>query len=389
MYWGAHVGPLPAVRWTTGCRVTLTSPGVYLFSAGIRQPQRNDKKMAPRKLKCESSWPDVFPRRPSTTGADGMSRFIAHDAPSGPDSSSIDCLLRRLEELHLVVKDVREMGVVESNFQSFSPDYADPELGVRLYHADAFGLMEAATHVCPGGCVDLVATDPPYFLSNNGITCVAGKMVCVNKGDWDKSRGVAADHAFTKQWLGLCRALLKPDGAIWVSGTLHVIFSVGYAMQELGYRILNDVIWWKTNPAPHLACRYLQHATETILWAKKSEKSKHTFHYDLMKKLNGGRQMQNVWRFPSVPREEKAFGGHPTQKPVALMRRIVECSTNPGDLVLDPFMGSGTTGVACVLTGRQFVGIELDREYFDIAVRRLEATKAMTSHKLFDARVDT
>ena len=211
--------------------------------------------------------------------------------------------------------------------------------------------MESVAHVRPEGCVDLVATDPPYFLSNGGVTCVAGRMVSVNKGDWDESKGVAADHEFIREWLGLAKILLKANAAIWATGTMHVIFSIGFAMQELGYRILNNVIWWKTNPAPHLACRYFQHATETILWARKSDRARHLFNYDLMKHLNDGRQMQNVWRFPSVPRRERALGRHPTQKPVALMKRILECSTSPGNLVLDPFMGSGTTGVACVLLG--------------------------------------
>ncbi len=305
-------------------------------------------------------WPDSIPRRQL----------------AGADAESLDSMFRRLEKMDFVVRDAPAATERAVTPREFEPTFEDESIGVRLYCADAFELMESAARKCPDGCVDLIVTDPPYFLSNGGITCVAGRMVSVNKGDWDKSRGLKVDHEFTKEWLSLSRRLLKPDAAIWVSGTMHVIYSVGFAMQELGYRILNDVVWWKTNPAPHLACRYLQHATETLIWARKSEKGKHTFHYHMMKRVNSGKQMQNVWRFPSVPRLEKALGGHPTQKPVALMKRIIECSTNPGDLVFDPFMGSGTTGVACVLLGRRFVGAEIDPKYVDIAIRRIRAARS-------------
>lgn len=260
----------------------------------------------------------------------------------------------------------------------FTPVWSDSERGVWLYRGNCLSITDRIAQRYPDGIFDMIFADPPYFLSNGGITCHAGRMVCVDKGEWDKSRGIEETHNFNREWLARCQRVLKPNGTIWVTGTMHVIFSVGFAMQELGYKILNDVIWWKTNPAPHLACRYLQHATETALWARKSEDSKHVFHYAEMKRLSGGKQMQNVWRFSSVPRQEKSLGGHPTQKPVALLRRMIECCTNPGDLVLDPFMGSGSTGVACIETGRRFVGIEIDPGYCTVAARRAEAALQAT-----------
>jgi len=270
----------------------------------------------------------------------------------------------------------------------FTPVWQDSEHGVWLYQGNCLSIMDRIAERYPDGVFDMIFADPPYFLSNGGITCHAGRMVSVNKGEWDKSRGIEETHNFNREWLKRCQQLLTPNGTIWVTGTMHVIFSVGHAMQELGYRILNDVIWWKTNPAPHLARRYLQHATETALWAKKSEKSRHVFQYAEMKRLAGGKQMQNVWRFSSVPRREKALGGHPTQKPVALLKRMIECCTNPQDLILDPFMGSGSTGVACTQAGRRFVGVELDEGYCGTAIRRVEAALQATRQSTVFAAVE-
>ena len=168
-----------------------------------------------------------------------------------------------------------------------------------------------------------------------------------------------------------CQALLKPNGTIWVSGTQHVIFSVGYAMQQLGMKILNDIIWEKPNPPPNLSCRYFTHSTETILWAAKNQKSKHLFNYPHMRAENGGKQMKSVWRFTAPGRDEKLFGKHPTQKPVRLVERCILASTKLGDFVLDPFSGSATTGMAAVSNGRKYVGIELDKEFLELSVKRL------------------
>jgi site-specific DNA-methyltransferase (adenine-specific) len=187
-------------------------------------------------------------------------------------------------------------------------------------------------------------------------------MVKVDKGDWDKSRGPELNHEFNTEWLKRCQKVLKPNGTIWVTGTHHVIFSVGYAMQQLGFKILNDIAWEKPNPPPNLSCRYFTHSTETVLWAAKSEKSKHVFNYKAMKAVTG-KQMKTVWTMPAPGKAEKTFGKHPTQKPVALVERCLLAATHEGDRVLDPFLGGGTTAVACVRTYRQFVGVELDLTY--------------------------
>lgn len=225
----------------------------------------------------------------------------------------------------------------------------------------------------PANSIDCIWTDPPYNLSNDGITCVAGRMVKVNKGEWDRSRGVELDHEFNKAWLAACYRLLKPTGTIWVSGTLHVYPSVGFAMQELGFRILNDVIWEKPAPPPNLGCRCFTHATELILWATKAKKGKdrYTFNYEVMKAENGGKQMKNVWRMPTPSKDEKRYGKHPTQKPIALVARCLRASTNEDDLVFDPFSGAATTGVASLMLKRQFIGCEMDKKFATIANRRL------------------
>ena len=239
-----------------------------------------------------------------------------------------------------------------------------------LYRADAFALMKDI----PTDSVDCIWTDPPYLLSNDGVTCVAGKRVSVNKGDWDRSGGVENDHEFNLSWLSECHRILKPAGTIWVTGTLHIYLSVGMAMMQLGYRILNDIIWEKTNPPPNLGCRCFAHSTETLLWATKAPKGskhKYTFHYKEMKAENGGKQMKTVWRFPAAGRHEKRFGKHPTQKPVALIVRCLRASTNHGDAVFDPFAGSASTGVAALSIGRRFIGCETDADFVGIAKLRL------------------
>jgi site-specific DNA-methyltransferase (adenine-specific) len=217
----------------------------------------------------------------------------------------------------------------------------------------------------------MIFADPPYFLSNGGITCHAGKMVSVHKGDWDKSNGPEENHNFNTEWLRRCQRVLKPNGTIWVTGTQHVIFSVGYAMQQLGFKILNDIAWEKPNPPPNLSCRYFTHSTETVLWAAKTEKSKHLFNYDKMKAVTG-KQMKTVWKIPAPSNGEKTFGKHPTQKPVALVERCLLAATNEGDMVLDPFLGGGTTAVACARSYRLFIGIELDFRHLELAGKRTD-----------------
>lgn len=223
-----------------------------------------------------------------------------------------------------------------------------------------------------GEIADLIFADPPYFLSNGGITCQNGKMVKVNKGDWDKSQGPDINHEFNIEWIKRCQKLLKPTGSIMVSGTLHVIYSIGFAMQQLDMKILNNITWQKPNPPPNLACRYFTHSTETIIWARKGEKTKHKFNYKLMRELNGGKQMKDVWTMTAPGKKEKLNGKHPTQKPLALLERLIEAATDKNDLVIDPFSGSGTTGVACKNLGRKYIGIEIDKNYNALARKRLK-----------------
>ena len=245
-----------------------------------------------------------------------------------------------------------------------------------LYLADCIKLLGQIAGANPDGIFDMVFADPPYFLSNGGITCHAGRMVKVDKGTWDKSRGAEGNHEFNKIWLLACQRVLKPNGTIWVSGTSHVIHSVGYAMQQLGFKILNDITWEKPNPPPNLSCRYFTHSTETIIWAAKTSKSKHVYHYKLMRELNHGKQMKSVWKFTAPGRGEKSHGKHPTQKPVSLVERCLLASTNEGANVCDPFMGSGTTGVACLNLKRKFVGIEADKGSFSLARKRVLQTES-------------
>ena len=307
-----------------------------------------------------------------------------------------------------------------------------------MYHGNCLELLDAISAKYPEGRFDAIFADPPYFLSNGGITCHAGKMVKVDKGDWDVSRGPELNHEFNLEWLRRCQRVLKPNGTLWVSGTHHVIFSIGYALQQLGYKILNDIAWEKPNPPPNLSCRYFTHSTETILWAAKSDKSKHVFNYQEMRKVTG-KQMKTVWRDvkdedgrlkmedgekskaanpssirhpPSSPGSEpssilhppsslgsvwtlsapgsaeKTFGKHPTQKPVALVERCLAASTNEGDLVLDPFLGNGTTAVAAVRLKRQCVGIELDLHNVQIAEKRVKAEIIVIWLRHFRVRIE-
>lgn len=243
--------------------------------------------------------------------------------------------------------------------------------GVWLYKANCLEFMDKLIEMFPDGKFDMIFADPPYFLSNGGISCHAGKMVKVDKGEWDKSQGVELNHQFNLEWLSRCQKLLKKNGTLWVSGTHHVIHSIGFAIQQLSMKQLNDISWEKPNPPPNLSCRYFTHSTETIIWAAKNLKSKHVFNYPQMKEENGGKQMKTVWNFKPPSKQEKIFGKHPTQKPLALLDRIVLSSTAEGDLVFDPFMGSGTTGVAAVRNKRKFVGCDLDDSYIDISIERV------------------
>ena len=266
------------------------------------------------------------------------------------------------------------------------PGIAERGEGWALVLADC---LETLEKLAPQS-VDLIFADPPYLLSNGGTTCQSGRRVRVDKGDWDASRGIESDHAFHRSWLAACRRVLKPSGTLWVSGTQHVIFSVGYAMQELGFHLLNTVTWYKPNAAPNLACRFFTHSTEILLWAApaRSKPLAHRFNYRDMKERNGGKQMRDlwevserpepggeqvVWALPTPGPREKLLGRHPTQKPYALLERVIASSSSPNDLVVDPFSGSGTTGVAATVAGRRFLGVERDERYLQLAARRIRA----------------
>jgi site-specific DNA-methyltransferase (adenine-specific) len=258
-----------------------------------------------------------------------------------------------------------------------------------LYHGDSIEYLNQL----PENSVDMIFADPPYNLSNGGFTVHAGKMVSVDKGDWDKSKGFQNDFEFHRKWLKSCFRVLKPEGTIWVSGTYHSIYQCGTALQEIGFHILNDISWFKPNASPNLSCRFFTASHETIIWARKSKKAKHYFDYSSMK--NGdwkedllkkeGLQMRSVWAieenknlnesaFWSIhpPKsEEKIHGKHPTQKPIELLRRCIMASTKDDAVIIDPFTGSSTTGIASKIIGnRKFIGFDLDKNYLELSVKR-------------------
>lgn len=234
---------------------------------------------------------------------------------------------------------------------------------------------------------DMIFADPPYFLSNGGFSVQSGKQVSVNKGDWDASQGFEKDNAFNRKWLTYCREKLKEDGTIWISGTYHNIFSVAQMLNELNFRILNCVTWAKTNPPPNLSCRFFTHSTEFILWARKNKKVPHYFNYELMKEMNGGKQMRDVWQMPAIAKWEKSCGKHPTQKPLALLARIILASTKEHALILDPFSGSSTTGIAANLLNRTFLGIEKEEAFLEISKRRREELNDSTMRTAYRDRI--
>ena len=226
---------------------------------------------------------------------------------------------------------------------------------------------------------DMIFADPPYHLSNGGISLQSGRMVSVNKGDWDKSNGYETDYEFDKSWIASCREKLKSNGTIWISGTYHNIFSVARCLNELGFKILNCITWEKTNPPPNISCKYFTYSAEYILWARKEPKVPHYFNYELMKEINGGTQMRDVWRLPAVAPWEKSCGKHPTQKPLCVRARIIQASPNPGAWILDPFTGSSTTGIAANLLGRRFLGIDQEEKFLEISKARCEELNSIIS----------
>ena len=260
--------------------------------------------------------------------------------------------------------------MIKPFYRSYNRDYT-------LLHGDCFKLLREFDFK-----FNCIFADPPYFLSNGGISIQSGKVVCVDKGEWDKGKNQQEMMEFNMEWLSLCRDKLKDNGTIWISGTYHNTFSVANCLSELGYKILNVVTWAKTNPPPNISCRYFTYSTEFIIWARKSEKKPHYYNYDLMKQINGDKQMTDVWHLPAIARWEKSCGKHPTQKPLALLARILMASTKPGEWVLDPFCGSSTTGIAANLLGRRYLGIDQEELFIELSKnRREELENLQTYHK--------
>jgi len=233
----------------------------------------------------------------------------------------------------------------------------------------------------PDNYIDMIFADPPYMLSNDGFTCYAGKMVSVNKGEWDKSSGFDNDLNFHETWIRECKRVLKPEGTIWISGTYHSIYQCGFLLQKLGLHILNDITWYKPNAAPNLSRTVFAASHENIIWARKDKTNRHIFNYDLMKNgllkedifKNETKQMRSVWAINTPKPDEKSFGKHPTQKPIDLLKRIIVSSTNENSIILDPFNGGGTTGIASKIIGnRKYIGIEINPEYVELTIKRYE-----------------
>jgi len=260
--------------------------------------------------------------------------------------------------------------------------YKSPSHDFNLLCGDTFELLPQFSFK-----FDMVFADPPYFLSNGGISVQSGKVVCVNKGDWDKGMSAEEINAFNLKWISLCREKLKDNGTIWISGTYHNIFSVANALTQLGFKILNVITWAKTNPPPNISCRYFTYSTEFIIWARKSQKVAHYYNYDLMKHVNGDKQMTDVWRLPAIAPWEKTCGKHPTQKPLGVLSRIIMASTKPGAWILDPFAGSSTTGIAANLLDRRFLGIEQVPAFAAISKARREQIDDIENYATFRRKI--
>jgi len=265
--------------------------------------------------------------------------------------------------------------------------------GIRLFNGDVCAVL----NLLPGESIDLIFADPPYNLSNGGFTCHAGKRVSVNKGKWDKSKGIEKDFQFHYDWTNACKRVLRPNGSLWISGTYHSIYACGFALQSQGWHFVNDICWFKPNASPNLSCRMFTASHETLLWARKDKKAKHTFNYDTMRDglwrndilKRPNKQMRSVWAIGTPKNGEKKYGKHPTQKPEELLKRIILACSNEGDVILDPFCGSATTGVVALKYKRRFVGIELEQNYLDnIAIPRLKDEIMAKKNSLFQGDSD-
>jgi len=250
----------------------------------------------------------------------------------------------------------------DSNNKKF---FSSKDKKFHLFHENT---MEFLPHI--NSQFDMIFADPPYFLSNGGLTIQSGKIVSVNKGIWDQSHDFDYINNFNRQWLSLIRDVMKENATIWISGTMHNIFSIGQILTELKFKILNIITWEKANPPPNFSCRYFTHSTEQIIWARKNKETPHYYNYELMKRINDNKQMKDVWKFPAISGWEKKHGKHPTQKPLSVLVRIILASTQKESWILDPFAGSSTTGIAANLLNRNFVGVDNDLDFLKISKNR-------------------
>ncbi len=268
------------------------------------------------------------------------------------------------------------------------PYYERPNF--TLYHGDSLDILKEIKK----SSINMIFADPPYFLSSGTFTCHNGRMVSVKKGNWDLSNGMEKNFEFHLAWIKACKEILEPNGSMWISGTYHSIYQCGFALQMNNFHILNDIAWFKPNASPNLSCRFFTASHETLIWARKEKKAKHKFNYKSMKDgswpedslKKPGMQMRSVWSLNTPKPIEKKFGKHPTQKPFDLLKRIVLASTNKGDLILDPFTGSSTTGLAAYLYGRQFIGIDTEKNYLDLSIKRFEELDKNLKAKLFKVK---
>lgn len=258
----------------------------------------------------------------------------------------------------------------------FKPYYESSDKEFILFKGDCRKVLKQVNKK-----FDLVFADPPYFLSSGGNTIHSGKIVSVEKGHWDVSKSLKELHRFNKSWLKVVQEFLTNSGTIWVSGTNHNIFSIIQAIKELEYKLLNVIVWEKTNPPPNFYTKIFKQSVEYIVFARKSEKHTHKFNYDILKTINDNKRMTDVWKLPSISRWEKKFGKHPTQKPLNLLARIILSASDSEDLILDPFTGSSTTGIAANILKRNFIGIDTEDEYLRTSVQRRQEMEKESQRK--------
>ena len=285
-----------------------------------------------------------------------------------------------VEFTHLKEKAHKEYPCISHD--KILPYFKSSDRAFTLLHGDCIELLKQFNFK-----FDMIFADPPYFLSNGGISVQSGKVVCVDKGEWDKGGTPEYVDSFNRAWIKECREKLKDNGTIWISGTYHNIFSIANILTELGFKILNVVTWAKTNPPPNISCRYFNYSTEFIIWARKSPKVPHCYNYEVMKQINEDKQMTDVWQLPAIARWEKSCGKHPTQKPLSVLSRIVLASTHSGAWILDPFTGSSTTGIAANLLGRRFLGIDKEEEYLILSQNRKKEIEQISNFTLFRKKI--